>query len=80
MKACYYLGEAKDTISIPYLLKKIDDPRISHHINFKGMSVYQAKITALRKITEQNFGQINYQPDSLIIKKWEKWWQENKTD
>jgi hypothetical protein len=50
-EACYELGQAKDTSAVKLLLTNILDPRISHHIRFKGMSVAQCRLTALKKIS-----------------------------
>lgn len=69
MCGAYEAGESHDKKFVPYLLKKTDDPRISHGLEFKGSSVYQQKMIALRKIfkTEPPVA-INYRPDSVIIK------------
>ena len=50
-KACYELGEARDTSSVKLLLSNILDPRISHDLRFKGMSVSQCRTGALKKIS-----------------------------
>jgi hypothetical protein len=78
--AAYYLGELKDTTSIDILMNNLNDPRVTNKLRFKGISVYQAKTIALEKITGQNFGNISYQPDSIIIKKWEEWYRNKAKD
>jgi hypothetical protein len=50
MKACYALGEARDTSAVKSLFTRILDPRISNDIRFKGMSVCYCRLTAIRKI------------------------------
>jgi len=49
-EACYRLGEAKDTSAVKLLFTKILDPRISHDLRFKGMTVNYCRLGALRKI------------------------------
>jgi hypothetical protein len=43
----------KDSVFIPLLLKNVSDPRISHHKNFYGITVYYGCIIALKKITKK---------------------------
>jgi hypothetical protein len=65
----YMAGEKKDKLFIPLLLKNADDPRTSHELRFKGLSVYQQKMTALRKIFNVEAPvKITYRPDSTVIK------------
>ena len=54
MKACYKLGEARDTSAVKFLFTKILDPRISNNLRFKGMSVSYCRLTALSKIAGLN--------------------------
>ena len=35
-KACFELGEAKDTSAVRLLLNHLKDPRITNNLNFKG--------------------------------------------
>lgn len=61
-------GESRKERFVPLLLMKCNDPRISHHLKFKGISVYQAKMIALKKISHlQPPATINSNPDSTII-------------
>ena len=77
--AAYHLGEAHDTLSVPALLKNLDDPRISHHIQHKGMSVYYCKAGALRKISGLDIEIKQHNPpDSAIIKRFIIWANDNK--
>jgi hypothetical protein len=54
--ACYELGELKDTSAIKLLLTKALDPRISHNLKFKGMSVNYCRLGALKKISGVEIG------------------------
>ena len=54
MQGCSYIKSKKDTIYIGLLFENIDDERISHNIKYNGMSVYQCKIGALRRISGIN--------------------------
>lgn len=55
-RACYELGEAKDTSAVRLLLTKALDPRISTNLRFKGMSVNYCRLGALRKISGIDIG------------------------
>mgnify|MGYP003530102403 FL=1 len=69
MRGAFKAGESHDRKFVPYLLKNTADPRISNSLDFKGSSVYQQKMIALRKI--YNTGPpvaITYKPDSVVIK------------
>ena len=78
-EASHYLGEVKDTASIALLLKDIYDARISHHLNYKGMSVYYCKASALKKITGINVNIQQHQPpDSTVINQFVDWAIEQK--
>ena len=76
MYGIYMIGELKDKISVPIIIKYLDDPRISHDYRFKGMSIYQQSVYSLRKIAGLKFEKIDYKPDSLIIQKWKTWFKE----
>jgi len=80
----YLIGEKKMTEYIPEIFQRIDDPRISHHINFKGISVYQSKVTALSKISRlEPPRKITYKPDTVVVNFYYKWAREKgflKTD
>ena len=74
MRAYYLIGEQRDTSYIPVLIRNLDDNRISHHYRYKGMSVYQAKINALVKVSgELPPNRITYLPDSVNIRFYEEW-------
>jgi hypothetical protein len=50
-EACYELGKLRDTSAIKLLLTGILDPRVSNDLRFKGMSVAQCRLRALKKIS-----------------------------
>lgn len=77
--ASYYFGEKKDKSVFIELLTGIEDSRISHNYNYKGMSVYYCKMTALRKISDLNIVvKENEKPDFKKIQKFINWAIENK--
>ncbi len=67
--ANFMIGELKDTTYIDTLFKNINDVRICPGaIHFKGQSVYQSKVIALKKITNKDsMLRITRKPDTLII-------------
>jgi hypothetical protein len=72
--SCYQIGERKDSSAVKYLLNGINDPRISHHIRYYGMSVYYCRAIALNKISGLNL-KIDQasMPDMKIINKFIQW-------
>ncbi|WP_124981828.1 hypothetical protein [Nonlabens xiamenensis] len=50
VEAYYLIGEHKDTSFVKNIFSQIEDVRISHDLKFKGVSVYQSKMIALKKI------------------------------
>lgn len=69
ISGAYKAGESGDKEFVPLLLKNSDDPRRSTNLQYKGITVYQAKMIALRKIFKQDPPEeITYETDSLIIK------------
>jgi hypothetical protein len=74
-KACYELGEAKDTSAIKPLLTRILDPRISHDIRFKGMSVAECRLGTLKKISNIDALKKDntYIPDTAAAKFYLNW-------
>ena len=64
----YLIGESKDSSYLKYLLEDLDDIRTSTLSRFKGISIYQAKIIALKKLSNKNPpNSISYKPDSVNI-------------
>jgi hypothetical protein len=78
IQAYYLIGEnhnmdfIKEVISNPY------DPRITNIRDYKGMSIYQSKMIALRKISNLDPPhKITYQPDSVVINFYCRWVKKN---
>lgn len=70
----FIIGEEKQIIFIKDLLINADDNRISHHYRFKGISVYQSKMIALKKISGMNPPNlIKSKSDSVVIKFYYNW-------
>lgn len=75
----FIIGEEKQTIFIKDLLFNAHDNRISHHYRFKGISVFQSKMIALKKISGLNPPNIiKSESDSTIIKFYYSWALKNK--
>jgi hypothetical protein len=55
-RACYELGEAKDTSAVKPLLISALDPRTSTNLYFKGMTVNYCRLVALKKISGVDIG------------------------
>lgn len=69
ISGAYKAGEEGDKKFVPYLLKDAYDERRSTNIRFKGITVYQAKMIALKKIFQQEPPEkITYRADSVIVK------------
>jgi hypothetical protein len=69
ISGAYKAGKSGDKKFVSLLLQNSDDPRRSTNLQFKGITVYQAKMTALKKIFKQEPPvKITYQTDSSIIK------------
>jgi len=69
IEGAYKAGEAGKVEFTPYLLKNADDPATSSDWRFLGVSVYQEKMIALKKIlkTEPPV-KITRNPDSAVIR------------
>jgi hypothetical protein len=51
IEANFIIGETRDSLYVPALLKDIYDPRVcAVRLTFKGISVYSSKMGALRKL------------------------------
>ncbi|HMJ46138.1 MAG TPA: hypothetical protein VK498_02350 [Ferruginibacter sp.] len=72
MKACYKLGEARDTSAVKLLLTEIIDWRMSTNMRFKGMTVYQCKVGALSKISGIEVF-YDYKPDTAVSNVYLNW-------
>lgn len=70
----FLAGKYKEEELVYLILKDADNPKIIHNIKFKGMSVYQSKMIALKKISDlEPTSQITHKPDSSIIAFYTKW-------
>jgi|GEM_PF-1580548 len=78
VRAYYHIGEQRDTTFIPFLVSQMSDPRISHDFDFLGVSVYQSKMVALKKISGLSPPRpIQPRPDSSIINFYCDWVRKN---
>jgi hypothetical protein len=70
IKANFLIGRLRDSSYLDTLFKDIYNiESCSGNIHFKGMSIYQSKIGALRKIIGiDSILNVNYEPDSNIVK------------
>ncbi len=71
----YNLGECKVTNSIPYLIKSLNNKKISHDIRHKGMSIRYIANKSLCKITNKDlcFEQNSTEESKIkIINFWKK--------
>ena len=74
IRGVYAIGVARDTSQVPYLLSDPNDVRISHSAQFLGISVYQAKMGALKKISGLAPPRpIGYRPDSGVVAFYHRW-------
>lgn len=74
MKGCSLLKDEKDTVFVKYLFKNIEDGRISHNTEFYGITVHQATIGALRRISGINPpNKSTYKLDSLNTAFYKDW-------
>ena len=74
IRGAYAVGEAQDTSHLRSLFVGAYDPRISHDARFLGMSVYQSKMGALRRISACVPPRpITYRPDSVVVSFYYQW-------
>jgi hypothetical protein len=79
IEAFYLIGECRDTSRLASIFQDAMDPRITHFLHFKGISVYQSKMVALKRISGLAPPvEITYQPDSSILRFYYKWAVDNK--
>lgn len=72
--SCYHIGERKDSSAVKDLLNGINDPRISHHLRYYGMSVYYCRAITLNKISGLNLKiEQESMPDVKIIDTFIQW-------
>jgi hypothetical protein len=69
IRGAFEAGNTGDKKYIPLLLGNANDCRRSTNLKFKGYSVYQAKMIAIKKISKMESPvTIGRMPDSLVIK------------
>lgn len=74
IKGYYLIGEKRDTSYLKEIFDNISDSRISHNWRFLGMSVYQSKVGALRKISGlAPPNPISHKPDPVVISFYIEW-------
>lgn len=72
----YLIGECKKENLVKYLFNNIRDSRITHNYEFYGISIYQSKVIALKKISGlAPPKEINNEVDESIIGFYFDWWQ-----
>lgn len=77
--ASYKIRESRDTLFLAFLLNDLNDGRITNDVRFKGMSVYQSKVIALKKISGLSPpAPLTYRPDSINIKFYLEWYANKK--
>ncbi len=68
INGAYQAGQSGNKEFIPYLLENANDPATSTSLHFKGFSVYQEKMVALKDILKiEPPSKITWKPDSTII-------------
>lgn len=75
---CHYLKSKEDTKYIPLIFNNLDDQRVSNNFKFKGISVHEAKMKALYRIsglTPPN--KITFKVDTLNIRFYKDWVTQN---
>jgi hypothetical protein len=78
VKAFYQIGETRDTSFLKEVIANPYDPRVVHVAEFYGISVYQSKMIALKKISGLTPPKkITYQPDSTVINFYCRWINRN---
>lgn len=64
----FYAGESEKQKFVPLLLQNADDERTSINLRFKGITIYQAKMIALKKIFKKEPPvPITFKVDSSVI-------------
>jgi hypothetical protein len=78
VKAYYLIGQNRDTSFLRDVMANPYDPRIVHVAEFYGMSVYQCKMNALKRISGVlPPRKITYLPDSAVVNFYCRWINRN---
>ena len=73
MEAIYLIGKNRDNVFIDELFQMAYDPRVTHKMEFLGMSIHQGCMTSLKKITKVSPpNKIEYRVDSVNINFYKK--------
>lgn len=68
MEAVYLIGKNRDSVFINEIFQMAYDPRVTHKMQFLGMSIHQSCMNALKKITQVSPpNKIEYHVDSVNI-------------
>jgi len=69
IEATRYIGKHRKTHLVKYLLENGANPRVSHDLRYKGMSIYQIKMKTMWLLTEKAPPKrLSRSPDSVILK------------
>lgn len=70
----FLAGKYKWQVAVPLILKDPYNPKISHHIRFKGLSLYQSKMSALKNISGLGPpNKVTYKVDSSVVRFYQDW-------
>ncbi len=70
----FLAGQYKKRNLVQLVLQDPYNQKISHHRKFKGLSMYQSKMIALKNISGlEPPSPITYKPDSAIVKFYQDW-------
>jgi len=74
VKGYYIIGECNLESYVKQIFENIDDSRISHEYKFYGISVYQSKVIALKKISGLNPpNKITNEVDKTVVEFYLNW-------
>ncbi len=69
IKAIEYIADHHQTNMVKYLLTNAMDPRITHNLRYKGMSIYKIKMGAMKRLTGvKSIKKVTREPDSAVLK------------
>ena len=70
----YYLIQSGDVQYIPEIMNEPFDGRETFMLDYKGKSVYEAKMNAMKRLSGENPPtEITYAPDTLIVNFYTNW-------
>ncbi len=69
IEAINYIADHHQTHMVKYLLADAMDPRITHDLRYKGMSIYKIKMGAMERLTGvKSIKKVTREPDSAVLK------------